>query len=84
MERAGIENRLRRVRMAFGALGCLFVFAIFFSSSSRLDDMNLSAEERVAIFSWTDLKLRVYLGGALCSFLAAIVISVWPRRRGVK
>jgi hypothetical protein len=70
--------------MALGALGCLFVFAIFFSSSSRLDDMNLSAEERVAIFSWTDLKLRVYLGGALCSFLAAIVISVWPRRRKAK
>jgi hypothetical protein len=84
MERAGIENRLRRIRMALGALGCLFVFAIFFSSSSRLDDMNLSAEERVAIFSWTDLKLRVYLGCALFSFLAAIVISVWPRCREVK
>ena len=84
MERAAIEKRLGRLRMGLGALGCLFVFAIFFSSSSRLDDMNLSAEERVAIFSWTDLKLRVYLGGALCSFLAAIVISVWPRRRKVK
>ena len=84
MGRPAIEKCLRRLRMALGALGCLFVFAIFFSSSSRLDDMNLSAEERVAIFSWTDLKLRVYLAGALCSFLAAIVISVWPRRRKVK
>jgi hypothetical protein len=81
MERAAIEKRLGRLRLVLAALGCLFVFAIFFSSSSRLDDMNLSAEARIAIFSWTDLKLRVYLGGALCSFLAAIVISVWPRRR---
>ena len=51
------------------------------STSARLDDMNVSTEERVAIFSWTDLRLRFYVGGALCSFLAAIVLSIWPRPR---
>ena len=79
-----VEKRLRRIRMALAALGCLFVFAAFFGSMSRLDDMNLSAEERIAIFSWTDLRQRLYLGGALFAFLAAIVIWVWPRRRREK
>ncbi len=81
MQHAAIEKRLRRIRMALGALGCLFVFAAFFGSMSRLDDMNLSAEARIAIFSWTDLRQRLYLGGALFAFLAVFVISVWPRRR---
>jgi hypothetical protein len=75
------SNRLARLRLALYALGCLFIFAIFFSTSARLDDMNVSTEERVAIFSWTDLRLRFYVGGALCSFLAAIVLSIWPRPR---
>jgi hypothetical protein len=74
------SKRLARLRMALWALGCIFVFASFFSTSARLDDMNVSAQEKVAIFTWTDLKLRVYLGGALCSFLAAIVLSVRARR----
>ena len=79
------STRLARLRLALYALGCLFIFAIFFSTSARLDDMNVSTEERVAIFSWTDLRLRFYVGGALCSFLAAIVLSIWPRpRRGEK
>jgi hypothetical protein len=65
MQHAMIEKRLSRIRMALAALGCLFIFAAFFGSMSRLDDINLSAEERIAIFSWTDLRQRLYLGGAL-------------------
>jgi hypothetical protein len=75
------SKRLARLRKALCALGCLFVFVGFFTTSARLDDMNVSAQETVAIFSWTDLQLRVYLGGAFCSFLAAVVLSVWARRR---
>jgi hypothetical protein len=70
-----------RLRMALYMSGCLFVFAGFFSIFGRLDDMNVSEQERIAIFTWSHLKLRVYFGVALCSFLAAIVLSVWARRR---
>jgi hypothetical protein len=73
------SRRLSRLRVALCVLGCLFVVAAFFSTSARLDDVRVAQEERVAIFTWTDLKFQGYLGGALCSFVAAIVLSVWPR-----
>jgi hypothetical protein len=75
--------RFARLRMTLCALECLFVFAAFFSVFTRLDDVHVGEVERVAIFTWTDLRLRIYIGGALCSFLAAIVLSVWhPGQKG--
>jgi hypothetical protein len=75
------SRHIARLRMTLCALGCLFVFAAFFSTFKRLDDMRVGEAERVAIFTWTDLRLRVYLGGALCSFVSAIVLSIWPRSK---
>jgi hypothetical protein len=75
------SKTIARLRMTLCALGCLFVFAAFFITFARLDDMHVGEVERVAIFTWTDLRLRVYLGGALCSFVAAIVLSAWPRSK---